>query len=121
MTKKRLIIVVGLTVAVASAGLVVALMLPGPNDRVGITKANFDRIEVGTTPLDVERLFGEPCDKGPQPELPGRWCGHWQIWKSPDAEVFVHWADGRVISKYWDPRDSTFVERMRYRFRSIRF
>jgi hypothetical protein len=59
--KKRLLLVASLPVTIAVI-LGVLAMLP-PDDRPGVTKANFDRIEEGMTRAEVEEIFGRPSDK----------------------------------------------------------
>jgi hypothetical protein len=59
MLRQRSILAVGTLSSVAGGGIVVLALLLG---RPGITRANFDRIEMGMTQVEVETLLGGPPD-----------------------------------------------------------
>ena len=60
MKKKRLLLIVGGMAAFVGLTLgVLALLPPKP----GVTKENYDRIEVGMTRGEVEQIFGGPANR----------------------------------------------------------
>jgi hypothetical protein len=90
MTKKRLplIYVLPLTVAVI---LGVLAMLP---PRLGVTKANFDRIKVGMNKSEIERVFDGQEDAGN--------INMWHIWHGPEGSAIITFSDQDIVlSKIW--------------------
>ena len=57
--RKRLLLAAGTMTGLVGVGLLVVAMLP-PDNRPGVTKANFDRIQEGMTRSEVRAIFGEP-------------------------------------------------------------
>jgi hypothetical protein len=104
MTKKRmaLLAVLPLTIAVI---LGVPAMLP-PDTRPGVTKANFDRIEMGMTLAEVEEIFGregEPCP-----------CPPWVIWEASGGSlVSIKFVDDCVLDKEWPDSKETILDKIR--------
>jgi len=86
MTKKRLLLIASLPVAVVAI-LGVSAMLPA---RPGVTRANFDRLKNGMTAADAEQVFG--CRA--TPELTRTFMEHrvwepdsWQGWVAVDKSI----------------------------------
>ena len=87
----------------------VLAMLP-PNTRPGVTKANFDRIEIGMTKIEVEEIFGEKgiivkVEKGEAP------CLYWNA--GDGAEVWIRFSDDCVNGDMTWSADETFLEKVR--------
>src|SRR4051794_19965245 len=57
MKKKRLLLIAGFLAACIGGPLIVAALMP---PMPGVTKANFDRIEVGISREQVEAVLGKP-------------------------------------------------------------
>jgi hypothetical protein len=72
-----------------------ALLLPSP----GVTKENFDRIEVGMVRSDVEAIFGGPAYvRRPHDRF---YAIEWDNDASGEAAVINFEENGRVASKEW--------------------
>jgi hypothetical protein len=91
MTRKRLLVTAMLLVAIIVT-LGVSVMLP---TYPGVTKANFDRIEIGMHERDVEALFGELGFRGHRNRGDPFWNGI-----GYSVKVAVN-NDSRVIDKEW--------------------
>src|SRR5260370_20047910 len=61
MFKKRRVVIALLVAGIIGVVIGVLALLPA---RQGVTKANFDRIEIGMTRPDVEAILGPPSDLG---------------------------------------------------------
>jgi hypothetical protein len=83
MTKKRLLLDVGLLASIACAALVGLAMLP----RSRVTKANFEKIEIGMTRTEVEGIFG----------IEG------------EPSMFHHFIGADTDSRQWLGNDGSFV------------
>lgn len=96
----------GLLVMLASAGYFLALTIL-PDDRPGVTKANFDRIDNGMTLQEVEQILGRPGTY--------TWGGYY--WSADDgASAFVGFNfDGDSAGpKTWaDSTESTLLDKIR--------
>lgn len=115
MKRRYLTVAVGLF-AVAGIALGVLAMLPA---RSGVTKANFDRIEIGMTADDAERIFGCPAT----PEL--GWCvwsgrrfdepsgGQGWIAKDRSAVAMISYQEGRIVEKAWSSLDESILKEIR--------
>jgi hypothetical protein len=108
MTKKRRsLLLVGIIVAFVAVSLVVlATMATGP----GVTKANFDRVEIGMTLSEVEQILGGPGVPFQgfvnQPST--------LVWSHEDgAMAFVEAKDQTVASKTWHPSRETLTDKLR--------
>ena len=66
--RKRLILASATVLALACIVLATLAMLP---PRPGVTKANFDRIKIGMTTMEVEAIFGESTEFIPWPPQTG--------------------------------------------------
>jgi hypothetical protein len=108
MINKRLIVMGGAIAMAACAVLFVIAMLP---PRVGVAKANFDRIKVGMTRADVATILGPPvygyqeCDLAP-------WVDFWNHDDGKDACVVEYFEDG-VVDTHWLRNRETMVEKIR--------
>jgi hypothetical protein len=111
MTRRRLLLIASLPLAVVVVFGVLA-MLPA---RPGVTKANFDRIEVGMATTDVENLFGVAGDaiafgNPPRP----RDQAYSLYWFANDGSVaWVRFADDRTTDKKWEQSRETTIGRIR--------
>jgi hypothetical protein len=121
MTKKRLVLIAVFPLAVALT-LGVLAMLPAMLPPIpGVTKANFDRIEVGMTKTEVQAILGS--DSQPAPFMFGgtstmvaalstcnaeAWCRDDGAW----ARIIFDNADV-VISKDWIDSSENTLETIR--------
>jgi hypothetical protein len=115
MTRKRLIVIAGLLVMLASAGLFVAL-----DHRPSLTRANFDRIQIGMTEAEVTAIFGRP-----PAEIGGIWgdlamkTHQLQFWLDHDGRAVVGFTNSTgcrvVASTEWiaHARRETALEKIR--------
>ena len=103
--------------------LVVLAMLP-PDDRPGVTKANFDRVQDGMTKAEVEAIFGE---KGKQPYIlelsfePHELAAHVSlcregfdgaVWRSGDSGATIAFCNDRVVLKRWGGSTETIFDKV---------
>ena len=112
MPKRRLILLATLTLAAFAAPVWYALLA-----HPGVTKANFDRIQLGMTKAEVEEIFG---GKGMQMPL----CGFARPEPPESYDVFF-WPDGggsaalvtimddSVMSKTWLQSNEPTIEKIR--------
>jgi hypothetical protein len=107
MTKRRLVLIASFPLAVV---VIVGVLAVAPA-RPGVTKANFDRIELGMTLEEVERIFGRPSDilAGSSKDDPTVFRG-WLV--SLDSGAAVDFRAECVYAKQWQDR-STIVDRIR--------
>jgi hypothetical protein len=105
MTKKRLLLIATMPLAVAVTLAVLLMLPPSP----GVTKANFDRIRTGMTVAEVEEAFGgQSIDDAPKR---GGWFE--LRWLADDgSRVFIVFLDDCVASKLW-PNHETFFDKIR--------
>jgi hypothetical protein len=110
MTKKRLLLIASLPLFIIVT-LGVLAMLP-PDDRPGVTKANFDRIEKGMTLDEVEGIFGRVEDMDVMPDWHGP--GRLAIWCADDGvEARITFENDCVTEKSWFPSDETIPHKIR--------
>jgi hypothetical protein len=107
MTKKRLLLIASVPLAIVAVTLGVLAMLP---PRPGVTKANFDRIEKGMTKAQVEEILGEKgflvkVKKGDAP------CLYWNA--GDGAEVWIRFSDDCVNGDMTWSADETFLDKIR--------
>jgi hypothetical protein len=111
MKKKYLLLLAAIAVISVSV-FVVAVVLP---TRPGITKANFDRVQIGMTQAEVVEIFGErPSDIRPtyrwveSREVSGTWC-------SADyrSGVLVLFRYGHVVDARWYDSPETLWDKLR--------
>ena len=107
MTKKRWFIATALLATCAGLTLAVqALLPPSP----GVTKANFDRIEVGMTKSEVEVRFGRVSERL-QVTADGLVC---EWWTSPAGSTVIAFDErGAVAEKRWLEQEQSFFQRIR--------
>lgn len=91
--KKKWWLIAATTIA-GSVGLAVAAVLI-LRSRPGVTEANFDRIQIGMSSLDVEAILGQPSKRRPN---------GYHIWENDRADEghIVFDKDNRVLAKEWD-------------------
>ena len=102
-TKKRILLIAALPLAIVVTFGVLAMLPPSP----GVTKANFDRIQEGMTKAEVEEIFG---GKG----VP-LWTSRELLWASDDgSEVEVDFGVvGCVQTKIWVSSNETILDKIR--------
>jgi hypothetical protein len=83
-------------------------MLP-PDDRPGVTKANFDRIEKGMTLAEVQQIFGQDGE-GPWFPTESKNRTYW-YWDWP--KVGIQFLDNCVIEKEWHNSEETILDKIR--------
>jgi hypothetical protein len=101
MTRKRWLLLGLLSLGIVAAVLTVLALLP---PRPGVTKANFDRVEIGMNRAQVEAIFDGPAD----PEYPEEWEN-----EAFDIAKIGFDKEGRVKSKDWDawPDERTLLQK----------
>ena len=119
MKKKRLLLFATLPLAVAVIFGVLAMLPPRP----GITKASFDRIEIGMTLAEVEEIFGGKGRKGigietidatgkvVAPSLYGMTYEWMDDTKSLNAEI--EFVENCVFDKTWTSFNETILDKIR--------
>ena len=109
--KKRYLTVVGLLTAVVCVILTVLAMLPL---RPGVTKANFDRLEIGMTLPEVEAILG--IDRGSRPILTDIMLpiGHEiEEWGGDEGFANIIFDERkRMVRKDWESAPLPFLERI---------
>ena len=111
--KKRLIVSAGMVASLASAALLVLWLLPA---RPAVTKANFDRIEIGMTLSDVEAILG--ADRGrPVFIVYVHISQELEQWEGDEGiiSIILDHQDHRVIRKVWHDSPLTIFERLQRR------
>ena len=119
-TRKRLLLSAPLLAVLVCMVLIALAMLPA---KPGVTKANFDRIEIGMTKEEVDSFFGPP-PMAPirTPNAPGGetvW-----LWRSHHVDVEINFRDsrvteggkvvgGKVVTKTWEGREESLTEKIR--------
>ena len=105
MTKKRLLLIASMPFTVAVTLGVLAMLPPSP----GVTKANFDRIEIGMTRAEVEEIFGR---KGVDNRERDR-----AVWFSGANDVVtdtvVWFKEDCVVGKVWHDSNETITDKIR--------
>lgn len=113
MTRRRLLLIASLPLAVGVALVVLAMLPPRP----GVTRANFDRIKEGMQLEEVEEIFG-----GPGHRLPiGAGGVHSSVspysWRSEDGATAVIWIESPrsavLGSKEWTDSTESLVQKIR--------
>jgi hypothetical protein len=117
MKKKRLLLIIGGMIAVVGLTLGVLAMLP---PKPGVTKENFDRIEVGMTKAEVKKIFGGPPIgqvKGVAGIITAREGLNVKIWESKDGEdwAIIAFDDNDCMMRSrWDGLldDRSFIQKV---------
>ena len=111
MTRRRTLLLASLIAASVCVGLAVLAMLP---PRPGVTKANFDRIEVGMQIEEVECILAGPgfsIDKLITRDEAGSGI---ILWQHSDGSMVMIWpADKVVAKKKWVPSQETLLNKIR--------
>jgi hypothetical protein len=94
--KKKWWIIAAATIA-GCIGLVLGVLTLLP-PRPGVTKENFDRIEVGMARAEVEALFGAPAIGWPQFGTGSEWENE----ESGDLAMIGFDENGLVAQTHWD-------------------
>ena len=104
MPKRRLLLLVGLTIAAVAVPVVLAL-LPHP----GVTKANFDRVQNGMTKAEVNQFLGV------ERAFAGDFDGSMAIWDGDDGSkaIIQFHADGSAYIKEWRPSTESITDKFR--------
>jgi hypothetical protein len=110
MTKKRLLLIATLPLAIAVT-LGVLAMLPSR----GVTKENYYRIQEGMTLKDVEGVFGRPSVSfdflNHEGEV-GAIC--WRNWKADDGTIAaIAFHQDLVVDKVWSDPTETLRDKIR--------
>jgi hypothetical protein len=94
------------------AGLL--LFLHGLAPQPGVTRANFDRLQLGMKTEEVEAILGGPPDSCTIDNPPARGYMSAGSWHGRGFTIGVdfHW-DGRVTEKYLQEEDGTFLGKLR--------
>jgi hypothetical protein len=112
MRKTRWLLIGLLLACIGGVVLVVVALLPPPP---GITKENFDRIEVGMTRAEIEAILGGPAN-GRDPRNGLRiGLNAWEDDSSGDLATIDFDEKDRVTSKHWWfelPDDRTLWEKL---------
>jgi hypothetical protein len=106
--KKRLLLLASLPLAIAVTLGVLALLPP----RLGVTKANFDRIEIGMTKAEVEAIFGERSTFEAFVK-PSSDRYSWQSDGGAQAWVYTTAGDNAVRNKVWLESAETIPNKIR--------
>jgi hypothetical protein len=109
LTKKRSCLLSGgIFVACCCIALAVLASLP---PCPGITKANFDRIQMGMALSKVEEVFGQPAQG-----VNYFFMSDARIWSGDDGYADVSFTLGKVSEKSWHDSDDSVFERFRRRY-----
>jgi Na+-translocating ferredoxin:NAD+ oxidoreductase RnfE subunit len=117
MTWKRRLAVIGLFVVLVCIGVGLAMMLT-PDHRPGVTRANFDKLEVGMNKTQVLELLGTTSESVHGGGLGG---GIWQSWVGKDGSTasisysvrHIRRGEWRVESVCWHDSRETNWQRVR--------
>lgn len=114
MTTRRLLLIAAVPLTIAVIVGVLALLPLG--DRPGVTKANFDRIEMGMTLAQAEEIFGgkaktiEPWFGGIR-DNPGAKVA---VWEADDkSKAGIVFMNGCVWHKEWADSTESFLNKIR--------
>jgi len=118
--KRRYLIVAGILAGCVCAALGVVAMLP---PQPGVTKANFDRIEIGMTKSEVEQIFGRERTVSPSPfrslvVLATFQCDFEGVavmcWDADNGSwAGIGFKGNCVVDKHWRNSPETFTDKFR--------
>ena len=101
--QKRRLLAAGTMAGLVGVVLIVVAMLPL---RPGVTKRNFDRVEIGMTMVQVEEIFGGKGQRLPDTPYIG--------WAAGDLSgAIVTFRHGGVVAKDWVDNPETFLDKIR--------
>ena len=110
MTKKRMLLIAILPLAIIVTVGVLAMLPPRP----GVTKTNFDQIQEGMTKAEVEAIFGGHPSKDFQYRVKreiytsGIWC------EDNGKEVaWIEFFDGKVCDTRWGGVNESITDKIR--------
>lgn len=116
-SKRRIRLFTGFLAACVCATLAIFALLSEP----GVSKARFDRIQIGMTEADAEAIFARPSgstltivekQSGSAMTIcfdPGKGCA----WLGGDGDAMVLFdADGRISKTTWIDHEWTLLEKM---------
>ena len=103
--RKRLLVAAGTMAGLVGVVLVVvAMLMPRP----GVTKADFERIQIGMTEAEVESIFGGKGQPGFGHQSP------WKYWTADNGSFAALIIDeDRVDLKLWFKSNETFSDKIR--------
>src|SRR5258706_14860110 len=102
---KRVAIIMSLAVFVVSIGIGSVFAMMPPNNRPGVTKANFDRIIVGSDRTEVESILGSRGNAR-SAFMTGGGITMSACWSGDDgSHAVIQFFNDEVMSKNWT--DST--------------
>jgi hypothetical protein len=109
---KRIRVIVAAAVFAACIGFGSVLAMLPPDDRPGVTKANFDRIALGSERDDVERILGGP---GRMMKLyragAGVWCN--DRWSADDGSCAdIGFFNDKVTGTRWTDSTETASQKL---------
>jgi hypothetical protein len=105
--RRRILLSAGIFAVVIGVALGVFAVLP---PRGGVTKTNFDRVEIGMKKVEVEAIFGEQglAVESNQPQ------DFLFYWRGDDgATATVVFFDGAVIQVFWADSTETISDKLR--------
>ena len=116
--KKRLVVIVAIPIAVLGAIVIILALIPA---KPGVTKANFNRLDVGMTRNEVEAVFGGPCNEGlVQADSifafsSGQQHQAWQqAWQGVDGFALVKFNENSQVEETtWHQRAGTIWDKLR--------
>jgi hypothetical protein len=113
VTKKHLLLIAALLIAVITLALgLLAMMPPGP----GVTKANFDRIKEGMTRAEVEEIFGGPAFKSFEYSRVDRRFYSSRIWceNNGNESAWIEFFDDESVfrSEWSGSSNETFLDKI---------
>ena len=107
--KKRYLIATALFALCVCLALGVLALLP---PRPGVTKANFDRIEIGMTVAEVDQIFGPPSGYFDRTELIPKRIITWEGWQDDGMSEITFDTNGCVKEMAWQYHETSFLKRI---------
>jgi len=105
MSKKRLVVISVLFLALFGIGLGVAALIP---EGRGVTKENFDRSQRRMTLAQVQDILGVPTAQGL--DGPNRWE---MMWDNPDGNfASIYFEDGLVKWMNWHYSEENMLKKI---------
>jgi hypothetical protein len=96
--RKRVLLWMMLLVALAGVVSCSVLQQTMPSLGIGCLHAKYEKIQIGMRKEDVEAILGPPSSI-----WSGGFCGGWP---GSDGTAYIHFHDGRVDHKQWQPREN---------------
>lgn len=107
MTKKRLFIASALLMSFAVAGSVIVLMTP--DNRPGVTRTNFSRVQIGMTLKEVYVVLGPQTDSYIDPTP----VDSTYFWNGPEGSAAVGIHNRQVYKTEWTDAPGSWRARIR--------